>query len=113
MPHAWPRNPRAERVVFLPLAFENDHIETLYEIAVTYFELSRRSGMTPHLVPAIETHEAYVAELAGMVQRWHQGQVGIPLAELQPPSQAARRTDRWALLLWLVALFAALCFATG
>lgn len=98
-------------VVFLPLAFVNDHIETLYEIAVTYFALARQAGMTPHLVPAIETHEAYVAELAGLVQRWRQGQTGIPLAELQPPPQAARRHDRWALLLWLAALFAALGFA--
>ncbi len=101
------------RVVFLPLAFVNDHIETRYEIAVTYFDLARRCGMTPHLVPAIETHDAYVAELAGLVQRWRQGQTGIPLAQLQPPSQVARRHDRWLLLLWLAALLAALRFATG
>lgn len=95
-------------VVFLPLSFVNDHIETLYEVGVTYFALAREHGLTPHRVPAVEDHPAHVRTLAAAAVAWAQGRAGVPVVELLPPDQSFRRTGAWAWGLWLVALFAAL-----
>lgn len=99
-------------VVFLPLAFVNDHIETLYEIGVTYFGQCREHGLAPHRVPAVEDHPGHIAVLADAVAAWHAGRGALPLAdEVLPPSQAWARRGRWAWGAWLVALFATLLFA--
>ena len=92
-------------LVFLPLSFVNDHIETLYEIGVTYCDLARKAGMRPHLVPAIENHPAFIAMLAGMAGAWREDEAGVPCERLLPPPQDFARYGRWALALWLV-LFA-------
>ena len=88
-------------LVFLPLSFVNDHIETLYEIGVTYFDLARKAGLRPHLVPAIENHPAFISMLAGMARAWREGAAGVPLERLLPPEQHFARYGRWALALWL------------
>jgi len=95
-------------LVFLPLAFVNDHLETLYEIGHTYFAAARALGMTPWLVPAVEDHPAYVAELAGLVNEALAGRGAVPLAELLPPDQSFRRIGQWVWSAWLAALAAAL-----
>lgn len=100
-----------KHVVFVPISFVNDHIETLYEIGVTYAELARLHGMTPHRVPAVEDHPGHVRTLAEAALHWAEGRAGVPARELLPPSQAFRRTGAWAWGAWLVALFAALLAA--
>jgi protoporphyrin/coproporphyrin ferrochelatase len=98
-------------VVFLPISFVNDHIETLYEIGVTYFDLARRHGLTPHRVPAPEEHPGLVRVLADYAAQWAAGRAGVPLAELLPPDQDFRRRGAWAWGAWAVALVAALLYA--
>jgi len=97
-----------KNLVFVPLSFVNDHIETLYEIGHTYFELARRSGLTPHRATAIEDHPDFMAELARFASAWRQGHGAVPLADLLPPSQAFRRQGAWLLGLWLLAFGLAL-----
>ena len=98
-------------VVFLPLAFVNDHIETLYEIGVTYFALARSHGLTPHLVPAVEDHPAHIRVLSEAVLAWAERGAGEPLATLLPAGQHFRRVGVWAWGLWALALAAALAYA--
>jgi protoporphyrin/coproporphyrin ferrochelatase len=98
-------------LVFVPISFVNDHIETLFEVGVTYFALARAHGLTPHRVPAVEDHPAHVGVLARAAVQWAEGRAGVPLVELLPPDQSFRRRGRWAWGLWLAALAAALFFA--
>ncbi len=98
-------------VVFLPLAFVNDHIETLYEIGHTYFELVRRHGMTPHRVPAIEAHGGFIRVLVAATLDWRNGLGSVPMGELLPPDQSFARRGFWVWSLWLAALTWALGFA--
>ena len=95
-----------KQVVFLPLSFVNDHIETLYEIGHTYFGLARHLGMTPYLIPAIESHPAFVSMLAEEIRHWQAGASGVPVKDLLPPNQSFARSGRWVWLFWLMSLFA-------
>jgi len=95
-------------LVFLPLAFVNDHLETLYEIGHTYFTAARALGMTPRLVPAVEDHPAFVAELAERARAALAGRGAVPLEELLPPDQSFRRVGMWVWSAWLAAFAAAL-----
>ncbi len=76
-----------KEVVFLPLSFVNDHIETLFEIGHTYFQLARKAGMTPHLVAAVEHHPAFIGELSAMASAWAAGEAGVAPSELLPPKR--------------------------
>jgi ferrochelatase len=98
-------------VVFIPLAFVNDHIETLYEIGHTYFELVRRHGMTPHRVPAIEAHGSFIRLLVTATLDWRNGLGAVALAELRPPDQSFARRGIWVWSAWLAALAFSLGYA--
>jgi ferrochelatase len=102
---------KVENVVFIPLAFVNDHIETLYEIGHTYFELARKHGMTPHRVPAIEAHDAFIRMLVAAAMDWRNGLGAVPMHELLPPDQSFARRGLWVWSAWLAALAGALGFA--
>lgn len=95
-------HPGIKHVVFLPLSFVNDHIETLYEIGVTYANQARGRGLEPHLVPAIESHPSFMHLLAEKVNAWQQDQPGIAKSPktLLPPDQFHARYGRWAWALW-------------
>ena len=95
-------------LVFLPVSFVNDHIETLYEIGQTYFEQARRAGLRPHRVPAVSDDPGHIRVLAGAVRRWSEGRGGVPAAELMPPSQDFARRGVWLWCAWGAALLAAL-----
>lgn len=95
-------------LVFLPISFVNDHIETLYEVGVTYFALARAHGIAPHRVPAVEAHPGHVRVLAEAALQWAAGRGGVPVEELLPPDQHFRRIGVWAWGAWLAALFATL-----
>ncbi|HEX7926073.1 MAG TPA: ferrochelatase, partial [bacterium] len=98
-------------VVFIPLAFVNDHIETLYEVGHTYFALVKQHGMTPHRVPAIEHHNAFIHMLTAAVLDWRSGFGTVPMAQLLPPHQGGARRDIWVWSAWLAALAWCLGFA--
>ena len=100
-----------KHLVFLPLSFVNDHIETLFEIGHTYFELARQGGMQPLLVPAVENHPVFIQSLAAQVARWRDGQGGMEAGGLLPRDQVFARVGSWAWGLWLLAMAAALWFA--
>jgi protoporphyrin/coproporphyrin ferrochelatase len=58
-------------LVVVPVAFVSDHIETLYEIEVTYRELARSLGIETFVrVPALNDDPGFVAALAGIVRRY-------------------------------------------
>jgi ferrochelatase len=95
-------------LVFLPIAFVNDHLETLYEIGHTYFAAARQLGMTPYRVPAIEDHPAYVTALAQLVREALAGREAVPVRELVPPDQSGRRIGWWLWSFWLAAFAGAL-----
>jgi len=100
-----------QHLVFLPIAFVNDHLETLYEIGHTYFAAARQLGMAPYRVPAIEDHPAYVSALAHLVREAYEGRVAVPLREVLPPSQAGKRVGWWLWSVWLAAVAGALANA--
>ncbi|MBI4081529.1 MAG: ferrochelatase, partial [Candidatus Lambdaproteobacteria bacterium] len=98
-------------VVFVPLSFVNDHLETLYEVERLYFPMCRELGMTPHRVAAIEHHPAFIETLAAYARAWDAGRAGVPAAELLPPDQHWRRVGRWSWLAWALALLGVLWLA--
>lgn len=104
-------------VVFLPISFVNDHIETIYEIGITYFDLAKSHGIEPHRVPAVEDHPAFIETLADGVAAWNQGaratrwsedHLILPARDLLPADQSWRRVGRYTAGLWAAATFAAL-----
>ena len=57
-------------VVVVPIAFVSEHSETLVELDVTYRAHAERVGVPAyHRVPALGTHPAFIAALAGLVRR--------------------------------------------
>lgn len=100
-------------LVFVPVSFVNDHIETLYEIGVTYFDLARAHGLRPHRAAAVSAHPGHIATLAGAVRRWQAGWGGVPYRELLPPNQDFARRGWWLWLGWGAAFLAAFGYALG
>lgn len=55
-------------LVVVPISFVSEHIETLQEIDIEYRELAEEAGIKGfHRVPALDTDETFIADLAGMV----------------------------------------------
>jgi ferrochelatase len=60
----------AKALVVVPVAFVSDHLETLYEIDVTYRAEAREAGIEAFVrVPALNDDPALAAALAGIVSR--------------------------------------------
>ncbi|MCP5370459.1 MAG: ferrochelatase [Hyphomicrobiales bacterium] len=56
-------------VVVVPIAFVSEHSETLVELDIEYRELAAEKGVPAyHRVPAVGTHPAFIAGLAGLVR---------------------------------------------
>lgn len=55
-------------LVVVPISFVSEHIETLQEIDIEYRELAEEAGIQGfHRVPALDTDEDFIADLAVMV----------------------------------------------
>ena len=55
-------------LVVVPISFVSEHIETLQEIDIEYRELAEEAGIEGfHRVPALDTDERFIADLAQMV----------------------------------------------
>lgn len=55
-------------LVVVPISFVSEHIETLQEIDIEYREIAEESGIEGfHRVPALDTDETFIADLAAMV----------------------------------------------
>ena len=51
-----------------PIAFVSDHIETLYELGMTYAELAHAQGIAHYrVVPALNDHPLLIRALAQLV----------------------------------------------
>ncbi len=56
------------RLVVVPVAFVNEHSETLYELDVLYGDMAREMGMEFVRVPTLQVHPAFIEALAGLVR---------------------------------------------
>ncbi len=56
-------------LVLVPVAFVNEHSETLYELDVLYGGQARRLGMTLDRLPALGVRPGFIEGLAGLVKR--------------------------------------------
>jgi ferrochelatase len=58
----------AKQMLVYPIAFVSDHIETLYELGMTYAELARAQGITHYRVcPALNDHPRLIQALRRLV----------------------------------------------
>ena len=57
-----------KEVVVVPIAFVSDHIETLYEIDVTFHEFAESHGVTLVRTEALNLHPEFISCLAEVVQ---------------------------------------------
>lgn len=58
------------QMLVYPIAFVSDHIETLYELGMTYAELARAVGIREYrVIPALNDHPKLIAALAQMTRR--------------------------------------------
>ena len=54
-----------DQILVYPIAFVSDHIETLYELGMTYAQLAREVGVREyHVVPALNTDPALIRALS-------------------------------------------------
>lgn len=59
----------ARQILVYPIAFVSDHVETLYELGITYAELARARGVAHYRVaPALNTHPLLIQALAQLVR---------------------------------------------
>ncbi|MBF0276426.1 MAG: ferrochelatase [SAR324 cluster bacterium] len=100
-----------QSIFFVPLSFVNDHLETLFEIDDTYFNLARSVNLTPYRLNALETHPQFIKLLCEKALLWEQGVQGIDPALLMPASQQFRRYDQWILYVWVICFLTAFHFA--
>ena len=57
-----------KQMLVYPIAFVSDHVETLFELGITYRELAAEQGITTYrVVPALNDDPALIEVLAGLV----------------------------------------------
>ncbi|MHB1142037.1 MAG: ferrochelatase [Sulfuricaulis sp.] len=57
-----------KQMLVYPIAFVSDHVETLFELGITYAELARAQGITHYRVaPALNSHPRFIAALKSLV----------------------------------------------
>jgi ferrochelatase len=54
-------------VVFVPISFTSDHIETLFEIEYQYMTVIREQGLEPYRVPAFNRSEEWIEAIISIV----------------------------------------------
>ncbi len=59
---------KQKHVVFIPLTFTSDHLETLYEIEYTYLPEIRAKGFSAHRCPALNHRSDWIDALVQLVQ---------------------------------------------
>ncbi|GAB4508159.1 MAG: ferrochelatase [Sulfuricaulis sp.] len=58
----------AKQMLVYPIAFVSDHVETLFELGITYAELARAQGIAHYRVaPALNNHPRFIAALKSLV----------------------------------------------
>lgn len=64
--HSW-RNGR-NKIVFVPISFTSDHIETLCEIENDYMTVIREQGLNAYRIPALTLNEDWVEAIATIIR---------------------------------------------
>jgi protoporphyrin/coproporphyrin ferrochelatase len=58
----------ARQMLVYPIAFVSDHVETLFELGITYAELARAGGIAHYRVtPALNSHPRFIGALKSLV----------------------------------------------
>lgn len=61
-------NQNRQHVVFVPLSFTSDHVETLFEVEQQYLPLIREQGLHAYRCPALNRHPAWIDAIAHILQ---------------------------------------------
>lgn len=54
-------------ILFIPLAFTSDHLETLYEVEREYMPIVSNSGFTPFRLPAFNSEEDWIKTIERLI----------------------------------------------
>lgn len=60
-----------KQVLFIPLSFTSDHLETLYEIEYEYLPIIRKRGLKAFRVPAMGLEENFVNTIIHLLKNGH------------------------------------------
>ena len=58
-----------KQIVFVPISFTSDHIETLFEIEELYLPLIRSSGLNAHRCPALNLDPEWISALQAIAKQ--------------------------------------------
>ena len=61
-------NEGRKEIVFVPISFTSDHIETLFEIEKLYLPLIQKQGLNAYRCPALNLEESWIDALAQIAQ---------------------------------------------
>ena len=61
------REVQAKNVVFVPLSFTSDHIETLFEVEEQYLPIIRKRGFNAYRCPALNHQKSWIEAIARIV----------------------------------------------
>ncbi len=57
-----------ERVLFIPISFTSDHIETLFEIEQEYVPIIREQGLYPYRLPALNRRDDWIEAIVAILK---------------------------------------------
>lgn len=55
-------------ILFVPIAFTSDHVETLYEIEEQYLPIIREQGLKAHRIPALNLRSSWISAIQTILQ---------------------------------------------
>lgn len=61
-------NENRKNIIFVPLSFTSDHIETLFEVEKLYLPLIKEKGLHPFRLPALNRREDWIESIAQILQ---------------------------------------------
>lgn len=66
--YKWCENKK--HIIFVPISFTSDHIETLFEIEKIYMPLIKRQGLVAHRVPSCYSHPDFVNTMCSLLNNF-------------------------------------------
>ncbi|HSX12451.1 MAG TPA: ferrochelatase [Rhabdochlamydiaceae bacterium] len=61
-------NEERKNIIFIPLSFTSDHIETLFEVEKLYLPIIKNKGLNAYRAPALNRGEKWIHSIAQIVQ---------------------------------------------
>lgn len=59
-----------EDILFIPISFTSDHIETLFEIEKQYVPIVKEQGVNPYRLPALNRREDWIEAIASILENY-------------------------------------------